>query len=68
MIKTRSGFARADTPFADWAAEHATEASTEVMRAISEFGGTTYVVVAALAVTCIELLRTAVGRSRRSWR
>ena len=57
MIKTRSGFARADTPFADWAAEHATEASTEVMRAISEFGGTTYVVVAALAVTGIELLR-----------
>ena len=57
MIKTRSGFARADTPFATWAAEHATEASTEVMRAISEFGGTTYVVVAALAVTTIELLR-----------
>ena len=57
MIKTRSGFARADTPFADWAADHATEASTEVMRAISEFGGTRYVVVAALAVTGIELLR-----------
>ena len=35
MIKTRSGFARADTPFAEWAAEHATEASTDVMRAIS---------------------------------
>ena len=57
MIKTRSGFARADTPFATWAAEHATEASTEVMRAISEFGGTTYVIVAALAVTGVELLR-----------
>ena len=27
------------------------------MRAISEFGGTTYVVVAALAVTGVELLR-----------
>jgi undecaprenyl-diphosphatase len=57
MIKTRTGFARADTPFADWAAEHATEASTEVMRAISEFGGTTYVVAAALAVTVVELMR-----------
>ena len=57
MIKTRSGFARADTPFAHWAAEQATEASTEIMRAVSEFGGTTYVVVAALAVTAIELLR-----------
>ena len=57
MIKTRSGFARADTPFAEWAAEHATEASTDVMRAISELGGTRYVVVVALAVTGIELLR-----------
>ena len=57
MIKTRSGVARVDTPFATWAAEHATEVSTEVMRTISEFGGTTYVVVAALAVTTIELLR-----------
>jgi membrane-associated phospholipid phosphatase len=57
MIKTRSGFARADTPFAEWAAEHATEASTDVMRAISQLGGTRYVVVAALAVTVIELLR-----------
>ena len=57
MIKTRTGFARADTPFANWAAEHATEASTGVMRAISEFGGTTYVVAAALAVTSIELMR-----------
>ena len=57
MIKTRSGVARADTPFARWAADQATEASTEVMRAISELGGTRWVVVAALAVTGIELLR-----------
>ncbi|HEU4839866.1 MAG TPA: phosphatase PAP2 family protein [Ilumatobacteraceae bacterium] len=57
MIKTRSGFARADTPFARWAAEHATAASTEVMRAISDLGGTRYVVVVALAVTGVELLR-----------
>ena len=35
----------------------ATEASTEVMRAISEFGGTAYVVLAALAVIGIEMLR-----------
>ena len=57
MIKTRSGVARADTPFANWAAEQATEASTELMRLISELGGTRYVVVAALAVTAIELWR-----------
>ena len=40
-----------------WAAEHATAASTEVMRATSELGGTRYVVVVALAVTGVELLR-----------
>ena len=57
MIKTRSGVARADTPFANWAAERATDASTEVMRAISELGGTRLVVLVALAVTVVELLR-----------
>ena len=57
MIKTRSGVARADTPFAEWAAEQATAGSTDVMRAISQLGGTRYVLVAALAVTVIELLR-----------
>jgi undecaprenyl-diphosphatase len=57
MIKTRSGFARADTPFANWAAEEATDASTKVMRAVSELGGTRCVVLAGLAVTGIELLR-----------
>ena len=57
MIKTRSGVARADTPFAEWAAEHATEASTDLMRAISQLGGTKYVVIVGLAITVIELLR-----------
>ena len=57
MIKTRSGVARADTPFAEWAADNATQASTDVMRAISNFGGTMYVVLAAVAVTAFELVR-----------
>ena len=57
MIKTRSGVARADTPFAEWAAEHATATSTDVMRAVSNFGGTAYVLVAAVAVTAFELIR-----------
>jgi undecaprenyl-diphosphatase len=57
MIRTRTGFARADRPFARWAAEEATTTSTEVMRFISQFGGTTFVIVGAVVVTAVELLR-----------
>jgi undecaprenyl-diphosphatase len=57
MVRTRSGLARADRPFAEWAAEHATDASTEVVRFISEFGGTPFVVAGAVVVTAFELLR-----------
>jgi membrane-associated phospholipid phosphatase len=57
MVRTRTGLARADRPLAEWAAEHATDASTEVVRSISEFGGTTFVVAGAMAVTAFELVR-----------
>ena len=57
MIRTRTGVARADLPLAEWAAEHATDSSIEIMRLISEFGGTFLVVAAAVAVTVAELLR-----------
>jgi membrane-associated phospholipid phosphatase len=57
MIRTRTGVAEADMPLAEWAAEHATEPSTEIVRAISDFGGTGLVVVGALAATAAELVR-----------
>jgi undecaprenyl-diphosphatase len=57
MVRTKSGLARADRPLAEWAAEHATETSTEIVRFISDFGGTPFVVVGAVAVTAFELLR-----------
>ncbi len=57
MIRTRTGIARADLPLAEWAAEHATDSSIEIMRFISDFGGTFLVVAAAVAVTAAELLR-----------
>jgi undecaprenyl-diphosphatase len=57
MVRTRTGLARADRPLAEWAAEHATDASTEVVRFISDFGGTPFVVLGAVAVTAFELLR-----------
>jgi undecaprenyl-diphosphatase len=57
MIRTNNGLARADTPIAAWAAERATPRSTTVMRELSRFGGTEYVVVAALGVACYGWLR-----------
>ena len=57
MIRTDSGLARADQPFAEWAAENATRASTEIMRFISDFGGTAFVVTGAIAVAAIETFR-----------
>jgi membrane-associated phospholipid phosphatase len=57
MIRTRSGVAQADMPLAVFAAEHATETSTEILRAISDFGGTAFVVAGALVATVAELRR-----------
>jgi undecaprenyl-diphosphatase len=57
MVRTRSGLARFDRPLARWAATHATDASTDVLRFISQFGGTSVVVGAAVAVTAFELVR-----------
>ena len=51
MIRTNTGLARADAPVAEWAAERATPRSTTLMRELSRFGGTQYVVVAALGVS-----------------
>jgi undecaprenyl-diphosphatase len=51
MIRTDVGFARADSPIARWAADHASEGSTAIMRELTKFGGTAYVVIAAIAVS-----------------
>ena len=57
MIRTDTGLARADQPFAEWAAEKATDTSTEIMRFISDFGGTAFVVTGAIAIAAIETFR-----------
>ena len=49
MIRTGTGLARADRPVADWAADRATTRSSTVMREISKFGGTAYILVGASA-------------------
>ncbi len=57
MIQTHSGLARADRPLAQWAADHASDRSTDVLRFITEFGGTRLVVIGAVAVALGELIR-----------
>lgn len=57
MIRTNTGLARADTPIAELAAERATPRSTTIMRELSRFGGTEYVVIAAVAVAAYGWFR-----------
>lgn len=60
MVRNEIGLVRADTPIAEWAATNATDRGTTLMRELSKFGGTEYVVIGAIAVTAI-----AVRRDRR---
>ncbi len=57
MIRTDTGLARVDIPAAEWAAENASSRSTTIMRELSRFGGTAYVVVAAVAISAYVSLR-----------
>ncbi len=64
MIRTGTGFSLVDMPVAEWAAEQATSGSTTIMRELSKFGGTEYIVVAAvvtLAIAWSRDRRAAVG-------
>src|SRR4249920_1577516 len=44
MVHTNTGFAQWDASFAQWGADHSTVLSTHVLRDISTFGGTAFVV------------------------
>jgi undecaprenyl-diphosphatase len=57
MVRTETGVARYDLTFAHWGATHATEASTAVLRRISQFGGTTGIVALAAIVGVVEYRR-----------
>ena len=57
MIRTKTGLAALDLRFARYGAEHATSGSTNVMRTISQLGGTSGVVLLATAVTVAEYIR-----------
>lgn len=57
MIRADTGLARVDTPIAEWTAQNASEFSTTIMRELSKFGGTAYVVVAAVGVSVYSARR-----------
>ena len=57
MVRRNFGFARWDLSAARWGAEHATDASTTVLRDISLLGGTVGIIVVVVAVGIIEYLR-----------
>jgi undecaprenyl-diphosphatase len=62
MIRAKNGLSSFDLRFARYGAEHATQWSTDVMRAISQLGGTTGVIALAAIATVVEYVR----RSSRS--
>jgi membrane-associated phospholipid phosphatase len=58
MVETNSGFARWDTSFGQWGADHATPASTTFLRDVSLLGGTAVTITLAVVVAVVELVRT----------
>ena len=57
MVRSHSGFAKWDASFAQWGADHATSFSTHFLRDVSTFGGTAFLVGAAVAIGVYELIR-----------
>ena len=57
MVHSHTGLATWDASFARWGSDHATTTSTHFLRDVSTFGGTAFVVGAAVAVAVYELLK-----------
>jgi undecaprenyl-diphosphatase len=57
MIDTNTGLARWDATFAQFGADHASERSTAVLRAVSQLGGTPGVVTLVLVVAVFAAVR-----------
>ena len=57
MVNTNTGFAQWDASFAQWGADHSTAFSTHFLRDVSTFGGTAFVVGAAVAIAVYELIK-----------
>jgi undecaprenyl-diphosphatase len=58
MVERQSGLARIDARAARWGANHATDASTDVLRTISKLGGTEWGLVLLVVVGIVEARRS----------
>ncbi|MET1003309.1 MAG: phosphatase PAP2 family protein [Acidimicrobiia bacterium] len=57
MVRANTGLARSDRGVATWGASNASDATTSILRAITDLGGTRFVVLAAIVVALIEMRR-----------
>ena len=57
MIRTKTGVARYDLAFAQWGSDYATPASIDVLRLLSQLGGTAGVVALATIIGVLEYRR-----------
>ena len=57
MVRANTGLARSDRGVATWGASNASDATTSILRAITDLGGTRFVVLAAIVVALVETWR-----------
>jgi undecaprenyl-diphosphatase len=57
MVRTETGLGAFDLRLAEWSADHATDASTEVLKTVTTFGATSTVVALLVAVAIVEYAR-----------
>ncbi len=57
MVDRNSGLARWDSAVAEWGSEHATLSSTRVLDALTDLGGTRYLLVIGIVVAVFDYVR-----------
>jgi undecaprenyl-diphosphatase len=57
MVRANTGLARSDRGVATWGASNASDVATSILRAITDLGGTRFVVFAAIVVAVVEISR-----------
>lgn len=57
MVQSSSGFARWDRAVADWGSRHATGRSTDVLKGLTDLGGTGYLAVIAVVLAIVDYVR-----------
>ncbi len=56
-VESNRGFARWDSTVADWGAENASTASTRILQALTQLGGTPWVLIAMTVVAIVDYRR-----------